>query len=71
MSNELVTVTQAADIMGISRSTVEYLIRRGDLTPLRLPPQGRLKGRKMYLHRAEVERVKHTWRRQRPRGQEE
>lgn len=67
LPDELVTITQAAGLMGISRSTVEYLIKRGDLTALRLPPQGRTKGRKIYLRRSEVLRVRDTWRRRPPR----
>lgn len=67
MEHELITVTQAAEILGVKPTTIYYLMNRGDLTPLRLPPRGRLKGKKTYLVRAEVERVKNSWRRHKPR----
>lgn len=57
MSEQLLTVTETAARLGISRSMVHHLIRRGLLTPLRLPPKGRSKGHKIYLRASEVEAV--------------
>jgi excisionase family DNA binding protein len=61
MGDELVTVTQAAALLGVSRGMIHHLIRRGILTPLRLPPQGRTKGHKIYLRLQEVEAARGKW----------
>lgn len=61
MSETLITVTEAAALLGISRGMVHHLIRTGRLTPLRLPPRGKNKGHKVYLQRTEVEQARDSW----------
>lgn len=52
----LVTLTEAADILGVARSHVYRLIHRGKLTPMRDPLHA--KGGPAWLERATVERVR-------------
>jgi excisionase family DNA binding protein len=68
MPEEMLDVAAAAQILGVGRTTVRYLIERGDLEAHRLPPRGRIKGHKLYLRRSQVEAVKDTWRRIKPRN---
>jgi hypothetical protein len=66
--DELVSAPEAARILGVHRSVVHYLIERGGLTGLRLPPIGRaVKGHRIFLRRSEVEALGDTWRLRRPR----
>jgi len=61
MSDTLITVTEAAALLGVTRSMVHHLIRTGRLTALRLPARGRTKGHKVYLNRSEVEQARGSW----------
>jgi excisionase family DNA binding protein len=67
VENELITVTEAAAILGTSRPTIHALIQRGVLTPLYLPPAYRRQGKKRYLRRVDVEAIKNSWRQRKPR----
>ena len=54
-ADELVSVGQAAGILGVHVTRIDQLIREGRLPAVRLPPSYRLKGVKRYVRRADVE----------------
>jgi excisionase family DNA binding protein len=56
-SSELITVSQAAAILGRHRATVHRMIERGEFEAYRQPPRYRSQGRKLFLKRTEVERL--------------
>jgi excisionase family DNA binding protein len=67
--DELITTKAAAELLGVHRSVVNYLIERGDLTAARMPPQPRApKGRRLLLQKSQVEALGDNWRRRRKRG---
>lgn len=71
MPEDLIDVSEASRILGTGRTTVIYLIHRGDLEALRLPPSSRQKGHKFWLKRADVERLAQSdWRRKKARQQD-
>ena len=51
--NELLTVEEALEILGIHRATLYLLVKRGQLTRYRIPGH-----RRVYFKRAEVEALK-------------
>lgn len=71
-TGDLVTVTQAAEILGIHRVSVHRLIESGVLEAFHTPPRYRSKGLKRLLKRGDVERLaaSETWSRRRGRREE-
>jgi excisionase family DNA binding protein len=61
MPDELLSVPQAAEVLGCSRSTVDLMIRDGRLPAVNLPPAYRRKGIRRYVRREDVERLKETF----------
>jgi excisionase family DNA binding protein len=57
MPDQLVTVTQAAALLGVHRTRIGQMIKAGRLKAITLQPVGRLKGRKLYLLQADIERL--------------
>jgi len=74
--DDLLTVTEAAGVLGTARKTVDYLIQRGDLEAFRLPCKdgkgGNRRGYLLYVPKVQVEKLKDgSWRRQAPRKKED
>ena len=62
--DQLLTVTQAADLLGIPRETLKSLIKRGKLEAMRMPPTRTApKGHRLLVRRADVEALRPTLRR--------
>lgn len=51
---ELVTVTEAATMLGVARVTVWRMVRAGDLVAVARTPGGDARGGRAYLRRADV-----------------
>lgn len=56
--DELLTVSEAAALLGVTRMRVHQIIEAGGLAALRLRPHGRIKGIKRYIRGADVERYR-------------
>ena len=72
--DELISVTEAGEILGVSRSTVAKLIEDGRLEGFRLlGGDGRganRRGYQVYVRKAQAEELADgSWRRQKPRAQ--
>ncbi len=52
--NELLSVAEAAALVGCHRSTIDYAIRRGELACVTLPPAARRQGVKRWLAYSDV-----------------
>jgi hypothetical protein len=71
MTDELITIAEAARIMGTTRDRVHELIRRGELTPLTLPVhnKGTERPYRYYLRKSQVAPLADGgWRRYKRRG---
>jgi excisionase family DNA binding protein len=55
VSDELITIGQAAAVLGVQRSQVDRWIKAGRLDPVTLPSRHGRTGRWRYLHRSQVE----------------
>ena len=54
---EMVTVRQAAEMLGVSRATIARMMRRGDLQAFRNPVDRRLR----LIRREDIERLRETF----------
>jgi excisionase family DNA binding protein len=69
LAEELVTVSEASRLSGVSRNTIHALLRTGRLQAVRLPPAYRRKGHKLYLRCSDVEALRTgDWRRIQRKG---
>jgi transposase len=70
-ASELIPLSEAATILGISRNTATWLVRNGTLEGLRLPGGGS-RPRRLYVKRGQVEALRGgAWRRIKPRRTKE
>ena len=56
--DELMSLGQAALLLGCARSSVDRWVKAGKLAAVTLPPAYRRQGRKRYVRRADVERLR-------------
>jgi excisionase family DNA binding protein len=69
LAEELLSISEASRVSGLSRNTLHYLIREGRLQAVRMPPGYRRKGWKLYLRKSDVEALKPgDWRRIQRKG---
>ena len=65
-NDELITISAAAELLGIHRQTLVSRIKRGDLEALRMPPSRTApRGWRLLVKRSEVEALRPTLRPQR------
>jgi excisionase family DNA binding protein len=57
MADELMTMPDAAALLGVHRATVNRMIARGELEAVKLPQAYRREGKRLYLRRRDVERM--------------
>ena len=58
MADELLTISQAAKLFGVSRHTLASQVQRGDIPALRMPPTPTApKGYRLLVKRSDVEAV--------------
>jgi excisionase family DNA binding protein len=57
-ADELMSLGQAAALLGCARSSVDRWVKAGKLPAATLPPAYRRQGRKRYVRRADVERLR-------------
>jgi excisionase family DNA binding protein len=61
MNDELLTLGQAAKLIGCSRITLHEWVNRGKIEAITLPPAYRRKGIRRYVRRSDAEQEAAKW----------
>jgi excisionase family DNA binding protein len=64
----LLTATEAAELLGVQRTHIHYLVDRGELLAYKLPTKGQVRAGRLYIPRGEVLALRSRWKSRGSRG---